>query len=117
MNEQIIKCLFSKPGKLCGMMKVKTSNYEGERCGLPAGQCAHQGFEQPLPTKCTWSNSEDDSDTHWQTSCGEDFLLNDGTPEDNNMKYCCYCGKPIEQLVTSGSEDDFYRTELDRLMK
>lgn len=52
---------------------------------------------------CIWSNSEDsdenDCDTQWETSCGNDFILNDGTPENNGMKYCCYCGKPIEQLV------------------
>ena len=103
MSDQIIKCMFSAPGQLCCKMKVKTSDYDGERCSLPAGQCAHQGFEQPLPVECNWSNAEgvnsEDSDTHWSTSCGEDFFLNDGTPEDNNMKYCCYCGKPIEQLV------------------
>lgn len=53
--------------------------------------------------KCTWSNSEnaidEDVDTHWLTSCGEDFLLNEGTPDSNGMDYCCYCGKTIDQLV------------------
>jgi hypothetical protein len=53
--------------------------------------------------KCTWSNSEgvdgEDTDTHWSTSCGEEFIITDGTPEDNNMGYCCYCGKPIDQLI------------------
>lgn len=52
---------------------------------------------------CTWSNSEgseyDDCDTQWETSCSGTFILNDGTPESNELKYCCYCGKPIEQLV------------------
>lgn len=100
-----IKCTFSAPGQLCGKMKVKTGDYPGERCSLPAGKCDHQEIEQPLPTKCTWSNSEgvinDDTDTHWETSCGQDFLLNDGTPDDNSMNYCCYCGKLIDQLVES----------------
>lgn len=56
-----------------------------------------------LNIKCTWSNSEgataDDTDTHWETSCGKDFMLNDGTPDDNGFDYCCYCGKTIDQLV------------------
>lgn len=54
---------------------------------------------------CTWSNDEgaiaEDVDTHWQTHCGKDFLLIEGTPDSNSMDYCCYCGKPIDQLVES----------------
>ena len=39
---------------------------------------------------CTWKY--DDSDDCWETSCGNTFILLDGSPEDNGMKYCCYCG-------------------------
>jgi hypothetical protein len=42
---------------------------------------------------CTWH--EDENDGCWDTDCGEAFVLNDGTPESNHMKFCCYCGKPL----------------------
>jgi hypothetical protein len=47
---------------------------------------------------CEWS--QDDLDGDWfVTDCGNDFILNDGTPEENKMKFCCYCGKPLKQIL------------------
>lgn len=70
------------------------------KCTAAKGECYLQEYETD---KCTWSNSDgansDDCYTQWSTSCGHEFLLNDGTPEYNDMGYCCFCGKPIEQLV------------------
>lgn len=40
----------------------------------------------------------------WETECGHAFVLNDGTPSDNDMKFCCYCGEPLEQ-ESAPSED------------
>ncbi|MBE9561779.1 MAG: hypothetical protein IMF12_02785 [Proteobacteria bacterium] len=80
-------------------MLVSNGRYEGERCSLPPGECPHQA------ENCIWCNSDgsehDDSNTQWETSCGGSFILNEGTPESNDIKYCCYCGNSIEQLVES----------------
>lgn len=43
--------------------------------------------------KCKWE--EDDDYGYWDTSCGEQFVLEAGTPKENNMNYCCYCGKEL----------------------
>ena len=44
--------------------------------------------------KCTWKQ-----DTHlgdcYETQCGDAHIFNDGTPKDNNFKYCPYCGGEI----------------------
>ena len=47
---------------------------------------------------CHWDNDEDmfDDDRIYSTSCDQEFILNDGTPKSNSMKFCCYCGKPIK---------------------
>ena len=37
---------------------------------------------------CLWNNA----DGCWETTCGNAFEINDGTPAENNMTYCCYCG-------------------------
>jgi hypothetical protein len=42
---------------------------------------------------CQWS--EDFEQGKWDTACGESFVVIDGTPADNKMKYCCYCGKKL----------------------
>ena len=46
---------------------------------------------------CVWRLEEIDSDL-WETACKQEFIMLGGTPSDNDMKYCCYCGKPIEEI-------------------
>ncbi len=43
---------------------------------------------------CAW---REDEDGVWGTSCGQRFELNEGTPAENDMRFCPYCGKPLEQ--------------------
>lgn len=45
--------------------------------------------------ECNWAQ-EDDNEA-WDTDCGNRFILNDGAPSDNDMKFCCYCGKPLTE--------------------
>lgn len=49
--------------------------------------------------KCKWTYSEeDDLDTEfWATECGQSFVLMEGTPKENGMKFCCYCGREIKE--------------------
>lgn len=54
--------------------------------------------------KCEWIS--DDYEDGWSTSCGLIFIINDGTPEENHMKFCCYCGKEIEQRIEGDPYDD-----------
>lgn len=51
------------------------------------------GFREPSP--CNWIPECEESDI-WETSCGELFCFIEGGPEDNGMKYCPYCGHPME---------------------
>ena len=51
--------------------------------------------DQPQPgEKCIW---EEDEDANWKTLCGHTFTLNEGTPINNHMRFCCYCGLPLLQ--------------------
>lgn len=43
---------------------------------------------------CTWTQ---DADGAWNTTCGEAFYLDTGTPNENKLKFCCYCGAPLEE--------------------
>ena len=49
-------------------------------------------------TECQWTLEEICEGT-WETSCGQVFLLVEGTPKDNGMQYCCYCGKTLTELI------------------
>ena len=55
--------------------------------------------------QCGWTRESEDSDT-WATGCGEYFTINEGTPKDNQMKFCCYCGKEIIAAPTFSGEKD-----------
>jgi len=44
--------------------------------------------------ECKWTEDEEG----WKTDCNGVFIITDGTPMLNDMLFCCYCGKPLEQV-------------------
>jgi hypothetical protein len=52
------------------------------------------------PNECHWYQDGDEDSDKWAASCGRHryFQLNDGTPTDNHMTHCCYCGKPLVEV-------------------
>ena len=62
--------------------------------------------QQDEPETCTWwQDGDSDSDTY-STSCGHYFSITDGTPEDNKMSHCCYCGKKLAQELITEDDDE-----------
>lgn len=48
--------------------------------------------------KCVWSEfPEIDDCGNWDTGCGNAFILSEGTPSENEFKFCPYCGREIEE--------------------
>ena len=47
---------------------------------------------------CVWHN-DPETDNSWDTSCRQLFEIYDGTPAENRMKFCCYCGKQIREAI------------------
>jgi len=43
---------------------------------------------------CLWKQDGDDFDCtdEWATECGQRFIIMHGSPHENNMIFCCYCG-------------------------
>ncbi len=44
---------------------------------------------------CNWNQDGDETSGAWETACGSMFRLDDGDPFENQMHFCCYCGKPL----------------------
>lgn len=40
----------------------------------------------------TWNCVNEDENVYMCSACGYEYILNDGTPQDNEMNYCCRCG-------------------------
>ena len=47
-----------------------------------------------MSKECEWE--QDELIEYYETDCGRTFELIDGTPEDNNFKFCAYCGGTIK---------------------
>jgi hypothetical protein len=43
---------------------------------------------------CTWKEDLHDG---WGTGCGERAFIEEGIPSENKMRFCWYCGKPLEE--------------------
>ena len=86
-----------------------------EQCGLDDTHRSYE-FEHAAraalraalaePDTCTWWQDGDSDSGMYQTSCRRYFDLNDGTPEDNKMRWCCYCGKRLVQELIEEHEDE-----------
>ncbi len=53
-----------------------------------------------VKVECGWTRTPsivEDEDT-WTTLCGNVWMFEEGTPQDNGMKFCCYCGRPLVQM-------------------
>lgn len=57
------------------------------------------------PDTCEWRGEDYDSD-EWVTSCKKSFCLMEGTPAENDMRFCCYCGKPLVTVPFAFDDDD-----------
>lgn len=50
-----------------------------------------------LSTECHWSQDGEDSDV-WATQCGHYFVIAADTPSYNEMRFCCFCGRPLVEI-------------------
>lgn len=50
-----------------------------------------------LTLQCEWEPTDPDFGT-WETSCGHSFFVVEGSPSDNDMRFCCYCGHPLKEI-------------------
>lgn len=69
---------------------------DGPRCWM---QCPSESDPQapataPEQDQCKWKFDDDESNT-WASQCGELWTYIDGGPEENRVKYCHGCGKPV----------------------
>lgn len=56
----------------------------------------------PEPTtECHWT---EDADGAYATDCGNLFVLTADTPRENGMRWCCYCGKQLHQVLFADTE-------------
>lgn len=58
-----------------------------------------------LPT-CKWTESDPwgNEPQTWETDCDNMFYFSESGPKENQMAFCCYCGKPLEEVPWKNEE-------------
>ena len=79
----------------------KTNPLHYEHNGLKAVGVSRGDLMQP--DTCKWIYVEDYIDSPcYDTGCGNEFILNNGTPKENGFKYCPFCGIKIAEDENNG---------------
>jgi hypothetical protein len=65
-----------------------------------------QAIEKAAQEVCTWTQPNDEDSNNWESSCGDMFFFDEGTPEENGIKFCPFCGHPITQKLYEPEPDE-----------
>ena len=55
--------------------------------------------KKPVGAFCAW---REDDEGNWDTECGEKSVVNEGTPDENHMRFCWYCGLKLKVIRYAG---------------
>jgi len=60
-----------------------------------------------MTDNCQWRQRDDwEGSAFWDTDCGETFVFTEDTPIENGLRFCCFCGKPLEQVLAEPDRCD-----------
>ena len=57
---------------------------------------------------CIWTADEEGN---WSTSCDNLHCIIGGTPKENLMEFCCYCGKHLKEINLQIGDKVHYQPE------
>jgi len=49
--------------------------------------------------QCTLKRTDDDCNVYECSNCKDEWVLIDGTPEENNINYCQNCGAKVKEVI------------------
>lgn len=89
-----------------------------EDCGEPScDECGFWRNERQVATNlqtaiteavkpCNWWQDGDSESDTWATDCGHYYTIIEGTPLENGMHHCCFCGQPLIEHPIEENFDD-----------
>lgn len=78
---------------------------------LEAAQAELAALKAERALACVWTH--DEWHDYWESACGQAFVCEDGKPTDNDMLFCSYCGKRIEERVPDPVAEEALDEEAD----
>jgi len=116
-DDRDMKRIMELIGKVVELETALAVKDEALRCGIDhlakqnrfIDQAVYDKMEAALspPTGkvlgyCEWRQEDpfgEGDSCIWHTDCGHEFVFDEGTPSDNDAKFCCYCGKKLVERV------------------
>lgn len=59
---------------------------------------AEAEIERPVRGQCRWKQIDPEWSNTFETDCDEAFVLDDGFPLENGMRFCCFCGADLIEV-------------------
>lgn len=82
-----------------GLRKLQEENHNLiAKCRALANACVTMDLSIQEITPCKWIP---DSEGHWDTECGQKHTFFFDGPKENDMNFCTYCGKKLEEEKNS----------------
>ena len=91
MAEYISKQAFKEKYLCCGWLPEMS---EEEFNSFPAADVVEVRHGRWIPSDMGGGEPDE---AYICSECGEPWVLNDGTPEENNMRYCPACGARMDK--------------------
>lgn len=57
-------------------------------------------------SECHWKLDDNPDYSIWETSCSGMFEFNADGPEENDFKFCPYCGGALVQTISAQKESE-----------
>ncbi len=85
--------------RAAAMLALKALEHAEEDGNCEYGATAALRAALERPSECRWLQDGDGDSGTYMASCNQRyFSVVDGTPKDNHMEHCCYCGKPLVEV-------------------
>jgi hypothetical protein len=84
----------------CGFWDVRPELREKYGTGAALREPTQEPGET-LARECVWT---DDGEGNWDTGCGERYIILEGTPTQNDMRFCAFCGAALREPTQEPSK-------------
>jgi hypothetical protein len=74
--------------ELIAMLKTSLERTQAQR------DEAMRPLQEKNDATCIW-RIDDANENTWEGECGNSWIFDDGTPADNSMRFCPFCGKKL----------------------
>ena len=85
--------------RVADMKLIKETHSLLEKAEMKLEEQAEMKLEEQAEQYCHWLQQDGENSDCWLVCDDKLFCLNNGTPSENGMLFCPYCGKNIDEIT------------------